>query len=99
MYGIECWGNATITNLNKVLALLKRLIRYNYSVHHLTHGASYALKSGILYFHDLYIHHLHTLAFKALNNLLLPFYIASVLHRPHFAHVRLILISLYPTLI
>ena len=85
IYGIECWGNATATNLNKVLVLQKHLIRYIYSVYHLTHCAPFALKSGILYVHDLYIHHLRTLAFKAFNNLLLPFYIASVFHRLNFA--------------
>ena len=26
MYGIECWSNATVSNLNKVLVLQKRLI-------------------------------------------------------------------------
>ena len=86
MYGIECWGNATATNLNKVLVLQKRLIRYIYSVNHLTHCALYVLKSGILYVHDLYIHHLRTLAFKAFNNLLLPFYIVVVFRRPNFTH-------------
>ena len=53
MHGIECWGNAIVTNFNKILVLQERLIRCIYSVRQLTHCAPYALKSDILYVQDL----------------------------------------------
>ena len=86
LYGVECWGKTSVENLNKILVLQKRLIRYMYSLSPLTHCAPYAASANITFIDDLYYYQLCVLAYKVFNNLPMPSCICHVFSRPHYSH-------------
>ena len=89
IYGIECWGNTSKENLNKIIILQKRLIKIIYSLHPPTHCAPYDADAKILFADDLYHYQLCVHAFKVYNKLPIPDCNACLFYKSNYClHTR-----------
>ena len=68
-YGISCWGSAAESNLQSLITLQKRSIRYISNASRLTHSEPLFYKLGMLKLNDIYRLQISNIMFKYSNNI------------------------------